>query len=395
MIAPTSFFADYGCHVRILEESRILRRLGHRVVIATYYNGRNVDGLDIRRTLPIPWRRRYEVGSSRHKLAFDVLLAGAALATAIRVRPHVIHGHLHEGALIGAVVGRLLGVPTVFDLQGSLTSEMVDHGFLDPEGRWFGLMRRIEAAIDRLPSAIVTSTARAAVDLVHQFDVAPYAIYPMPDGVSLDTFRPGLLPEPERTAFKTALGIPADRKVVVYLGLLAAYQGTDHLLDAARIVVETRPDTHFLVMGFPGTDVYHAKADALGLGDHVTFTGRVDYAQAPFHLALGDVAVAPKLSATESSGKILNYMAMGLPVVAFSAAASQEFLRGLGRYAAPGDSTGFARRIIELLDDPVGAAALGQKLRSRAAESYSWEAAGQKLIAVYDAVDPVLAEAGG
>src|SRR3990170_3194556 len=74
MVAPTSFFADYGCHVRILEETRILQKLGHQVTIVTYHNGKNVDGIDIRRTLPIPWRRHYEVGSSRHKIVFDALL---------------------------------------------------------------------------------------------------------------------------------------------------------------------------------------------------------------------------------------------------------------------------------------------------------------------------------
>ena len=40
MIAPTSFFSDYGCHVRILGEARVLQRHGHAVKIVTYYKGR-------------------------------------------------------------------------------------------------------------------------------------------------------------------------------------------------------------------------------------------------------------------------------------------------------------------------------------------------------------------
>ena len=44
MVAPTSFFADYGCHVRILEEARVLTRLGQQVTIATYYNGQTPAG---------------------------------------------------------------------------------------------------------------------------------------------------------------------------------------------------------------------------------------------------------------------------------------------------------------------------------------------------------------
>ena len=130
MIAPTSFFADYGCHVRIYEEARVLQKLGQQVTIVTYRNGKDVPGLDIRRTLPIPWRQEYEVGSSRHKLGFDLLLGLKMLQLLLTERFDVIHAHLHEGALIGLVLGRLFGLPVVFDFQGSLTEEMIDHQFL-------------------------------------------------------------------------------------------------------------------------------------------------------------------------------------------------------------------------------------------------------------------------
>ncbi|MCG2769092.1 MAG: glycosyltransferase [Anaerolineae bacterium] len=115
MIAPTSFFADYGCHVRILEEALILQKLGNDITICTYHNGRDLDGLNIRRTLTIPWRQDYEVGSSRHKVAFDILLSLTSLRAALQSRPDIIHAHLHEGALIGYILSRLGGIPMVFD----------------------------------------------------------------------------------------------------------------------------------------------------------------------------------------------------------------------------------------------------------------------------------------
>ena len=90
MIAPTSFFADYGCHVRILEEAVALRSLGHRVTICTYHNGDDVAGLDIRRSLDAPWHRGVQVGSSRHKLYFDAMLSLQTLRTALTTRPQVI-----------------------------------------------------------------------------------------------------------------------------------------------------------------------------------------------------------------------------------------------------------------------------------------------------------------
>jgi hypothetical protein len=46
---------------------------------------------------------------------------------------------MHEGALIGGLLARLLRVPLVFDFQGSMTGEMVDHNFLRRDGRLFPL----------------------------------------------------------------------------------------------------------------------------------------------------------------------------------------------------------------------------------------------------------------
>lgn len=384
MIAPTSFFADYGCHVRILEEARVLQRLGQQVTIVTYYNGRDPEGIDVRRTLPIPWRRGYEVGSSRHKLAFDALLGAAALGVALRTRPDIVHGHLHEGALIGGVIARLLRRPLVFDFQGSLSSEMIDHGFLDPDGRFFQPVRWLEDHINRLPQAIVTSTIHATGQLAAGFAVDEANVHALPDCVDATAFRPDLLTPASRARALRDLGIPPDRKVVVYLGLLARHQGTDLLLQAGQRVVAARPETHFLVMGFPGSDIYAAQASALGITGHVTFTGRIPYEDAAQRLALGELAVAPKVSDTEGSGKVLNYMAMGLPTVAFDTPVSREYMHQDGVYARRGDAASLADEILALLAEPDRMATLGARLRQRALADYDWDRAGRMLLDIYD-----------
>ncbi|MGD9099882.1 MAG: glycosyltransferase family 4 protein, partial [Anaerolineae bacterium] len=186
MVAPTSFFADYGCHVRILEEARVLQKLGHKVTVVTYYRGRNLPNLEIVRTRPVPWRAEYEVGSSRHKIGFDVLLSWTSLKLVLRRRFDLIHAHLHEGALIGGVLARLRRVPLVFDFQGSLTAEMVDHNFLNPDGSWYKLARRLETFINHRPQAILTSSRHGASMLERDFDCDPQRIHAVPDAVNLD-----------------------------------------------------------------------------------------------------------------------------------------------------------------------------------------------------------------
>jgi glycosyltransferase involved in cell wall biosynthesis len=385
MIAPTSFFADYGCHVRIREEALVLRQMGNRVTICTYRNGRDVAGLDIRRTMPIPWRTDYEVGSSRHKVAFDALLVWKALLVASRVRPNIIHGHLHEGALIGYVVSKLFGVPLVFDFQGSMTGEMVDHHFLNPKGMFYRPARWLEEVIVQLPAAIITSSQHAAQLLEKDFHCPPDKINAIPDCVNADFFAPSQSQQ-SRHEMRSSLGISPERQVVVYLGLLAEWQGTDLLLQAAAELVARRPNVQFLIMGFPAVDVYREHAHQLGLNNHVTFTGRIPYEQAPSFLSLGDVAVAPKISATEGSGKLLNYMAMGLPIVSFDVPVSREYLDGLGMYAQPGDVSSLAGALETALADSARSQALGQRLRQRVIERYSWAAASQSIIDTYDRV---------
>lgn len=385
MIAPTSFFSDYGGHIRILEETRHLQAAGHQVAIVTYYKGSDMPGLDIRRTWPLPWRADYEVGSSRHKLAFDVYLAVKSLLEAFRFQPDVIHGHMHEGALIGGVLARILRVPLVFDFQGSLTGEMVDHNFLNKNGRIYPWVHRLEKFItNRLPRAILTSSVRARQLLQEEFKVPPDRIFPLPDCADPVRFSPAAYTPEQKSALRHMMSIPDDRPIVAYLGLLTDYQGIPHLLQAAHELVSAGKNVHFLIMGYPDVHRYQAMADGLGIGDRVTFTGKIEYRDAPFFLSLGDIGVAPKMSSTEGSGKLLNYMALAQPVVAYDTAVHREYLADLGVYAAVGDVFAFAQAIDKLLQNPELMAELGPKLRLRAEKVYSWQAATEKIINLYE-----------
>lgn len=386
-IAPTSFFADYGAHVRIWEEAKILKQLGHRVVMTTYHNGDDMPGLDIRRSWDVPWIKRAMVGSSRHKLYLDVALTWRTLRVALEIRPDIVHAHLHEGALIGALVSRLLRIPLIFDYQGSLTGEMIDHRFLNPRGLFYRPMRLLERAINAMPDAIITSTYNAAATLHREWRYPRDRLYTVVDSVNTERFRPfdgSPAWEAERQRLRAELGIPAGRRIVVYIGLLAEYQGTNRLLEAARIVTAHRPDTHFLIMGYPDVQSYRALADALGVSGHVTLPGRILYKDLHAYLALGEIAVAPKKSATEGAGKITNYMAMGLPVVAFDTPVSRELLGEIGVYARFDDPVSLAEQIIALLDDGERARRLGRLGRLKAVREHSWELGGQQISAIYE-----------
>ncbi len=376
MIAPTPFFADRGCHVRIYEETRALQTMGCQVEICTYHLGSNRPGLVIHRTVRVPWYTKTSAGPSWHKLYIDVLLLFKAWAVARRFRPHVIHGHLHEGAAIGWVVGQLLGAPVVGDIQGSLSGELKAHQFIPGHGWMYRFWARNERWINRLPEVMVASCSDVARELRERFGVRRVVL--ALDGVDTDAFRPDVEIGELRSL------VPPGRRAVVYLGLLNAYQGIDHLLAAIPLVLERVPEAHFLIMGYPNEDRYRQKARELGVADHVTFPGRIDYTQAARYLALGEVAVGPKLSETESNGKLYNYMACALPTVAFDTPPSREILGELGVYAPRGDVTALADAVARLLKHPEEARQLGRQLRQRVVEHFSWQNTARQLLTAYD-----------
>jgi len=162
MIAPTPFFADRGCHVRIYEELKILQQLGCEVLLSTYHNGRDVDGVNIERIINIPWYKKLEAGPSWHKPFLDLLLLIKTFSVVRKFKPNIIHTHLHEGAFIGIFLCIYFKLPLVFDYQGSLTAEMEDHKFIKKDGIIFKAFKSLEGWIENMSDLIIEYSLFAA-----------------------------------------------------------------------------------------------------------------------------------------------------------------------------------------------------------------------------------------
>jgi len=378
VIAPTPFFADRGCHVRIYEEARVLQNLGYHVEVCTYHHGRDISGISTRRTLRVPWYRKLGPGPSLHKLYVDVFLLFRCIWVAREIRPAVIHAHLHEGALIGAIVARLLRIPCVADLQGSLTSELSDYEFAGHNRLVYRILRTVESWIDHAADHLIVSSNRMAKDLTDRFHVPRERITEVRDGVGESFFSP---PPP---GARERLGIPASQRVVVFLGVLTQLQGRDILMDAIPKVLDARGDVTFVVMGFPGEEDCARQLDRLGYRERVHFLGRVDYLRIGEMLAESDVAVSPKISETEGNGKLFNYMAAGLPTVVFDNPVNREILADDGIYVAEREAGPFAEAVLRTLADPEAAREKGRRLYDRAVER-AWARNSGTLIRVYQA----------
>jgi glycosyltransferase involved in cell wall biosynthesis len=380
MVAPTPFFADRGCHVRILGEIQGLQSLGHEVLMCTYPVGRDVPGARTVRTWPVPWYRKLSAGPSWHKYYIDLMLLSMLRGTIRRWHPDVIHAHLHEGGVLAVLARGVRRLPVILDYQGSLTAEVVAHAFTRPgaiQHRW---LRKAETWVDHQADMIITSTGAAVQELVKDHGVPASRIRVITDGVDVKQFQPGLNGIDVRARY----GVPAGTPLIVYTGLLSAYQGVDLLLEALGALKQTGRAFHALIVGYPDVEAYQAKAESLGLTRDVSLPGRLPFEGLPGLLANCDIAVSAKLPGSEGNVKLYTYMSSGLPTVAFDTDMNREIMGDAGVLVPRVEAGALAESLAALLDQPARWSDLGRRARERMVREFSWQSVARRIEGVYE-----------
>lgn len=183
------------------------------------------------------------------------------------------------------------------------------------------------------------------------------------------------------------------RHLVGYVGVMGKQEGIDYLLRAVEYMVNMlgRTDVHFgLVGGGTSLDELKAYAVELGVADYVTFTGRVPDAELLAMLNTADVCVNPdvanEMNDKSTMNKIMEYMALGKPIVQFDLTEGRFSAQDASLYAAHNDHEDMARKIVELLDDPERRRRMGEFGRRRVEQELEWQYEAPKLLAAYDRV---------
>ncbi len=149
----------------------------------------------------------------------------------------------------------------------------------------------------------------------------------------------------------------AGRHVLLYVGRIARNKRVSDLIEALPAILERHPATVLLIVGDDQAPAYRAYADevraraaALGVAEHVRFTGQVD--DATLEELYRACAIFVTASIHEGFGMpLVEAMARGRPVVAADSTAVPHTLDGAGLLFPPGDTTQLAAQICRLLDD--------------------------------------------
>jgi glycosyltransferase involved in cell wall biosynthesis len=182
------------------------------------------------------------------------------------------------------------------------------------------------------------------------------------------------------------------RKYLVgYLGVMGKQEGIDLLLQAVQLIVLhlRRTDIHFGLVG-GGTELAAMRelAKELGIADYVTFTGRVSDVELLEMLNTADICVNPDrandMNDRSTMNKVMEYMALGKPVVQFDLTEGRVSAGDASWYARPNDVADLAQKMVSLLNDAPLRKRMGALGRERVEHVLAWQHEAPRLLAAYE-----------
>ena len=383
MVAACPFPANRGSAASIREMSDTLSQMGHTVHIVTYPTGQEdivVRHAKVHRTGPFRPETNAKVGPSPEKFLRDLALLRLLRRVIQRERIDIIHAHNYEGALIGVMAKWITGRPLLYNAVNLMSDELAGYGFIRPTWLAHAIAHGLDWFVPIFPDHITAVSPELKQWFVGH-GTAERKVDMVPAGIVPEMFDNA---DPEKFRRRHRIN---GRAIVMYTGVLNAFQRIDHMLRAFAVVSKQLPDA-LLMMVSPLVSESHQRehkklADQLGISDAIMWIAPHSLDDLPNYLALASVTVISRPECPGHPVKLLNYMLAGKPIVCFEGAAKG--LRHLhDAFIVPNhDCEAFGKGIITLLKDRALAAKLGANARTTVLANFDWRQICLKIECIY------------
>jgi len=283
-------------------------------------------------------------------------------------KPDIVHTHGYFASVIGRLAAKKAGLPIIITHVHSTYWEYKKRHLL------------IERYLSRCTHRIICCSEAVKNFVTGHEKIKEDKTVVIYNGVDEERFLPLQDPSPARAR----LGIDRESPVVGTVSSLTPHKGQKYLIQAAAKIREKYPATRFLIVGDgPLRQSLEEQALGLSLQSSLIFTGaRRDI---PDLLSLMDIFVLPSSSREGLGIAIIEGMAMEKPTVATDIGGIPEVVQDgeTGLLVRPGDSAALAKAIIELIDNPDRAKAMGKKGRNRFAQKFTRKTMLSKIEDLY------------
>ena len=351
----------------------------------TATDAEDVDGWRFHRTsFKAGWRSSMPAGGY-----FDEMAAtrGRLQPLVESFRPDVIHAHSPVlNALPALRVGRSFGVPVVYELRALWEDAAVDHGTTTEGSVRYRLSRTLETYVLRKAAHVTTICEGLRTEIIAR-GIPERSVTVIPNAVDSEAFAHGSVPD---QMLRVQLGLDG-AKVVGFAGSFYGYEGLDSLIDAVAMLASRHPLLRLLLVGGgPQERALRAQVTARGLGERVTFVGRVPHAEVQRYYDLIDVLAYPRhrmrLTEIVTPLKPLEAMAQGRMFVASDVGGHRELVRDgeTGFLFPAGDVGALAATIERVLESADQWPGIRTQARRYVETERTWAASVARYAGVYE-----------
>jgi 1,2-diacylglycerol 3-alpha-glucosyltransferase len=382
MVAACPFPANHGSAASIREMSDTLTDMGHDVHIVTYPFGQDeikVRRAQVHRTSEFRPETDAKVGPSPEKFVLDGKLLGLLLRIVRAKNIDVIHAHNYEGALIGIAAKWITRRPLLYNAVNLMSDELASYRFIRPRWLAHALGRTLDWFVPIFPDHITAVSPELRQWMINN-GVPERKVDTVPAGIEPEMFD-GATPERYRH-------LAGDHPVVMYTGVLNAFQRIDYLLRAFTVVAREEPRTRLLIVSPLRSESHEAEyrklATELGIAEKIVWIAPHSLEELPSYLALADVTVVPRPECPGHPVKLLNYMLACKPTVCFAGAAKGVTHLHDAVVVPDHDWNALGDGIVTLLRDRALATRLGENARDTVLREFDWRQICPRIVRIYD-----------
>lgn len=283
-----------------------------------------------------------KIGRSLYGFFFFFGIFFTLLRLKRQLRPALISAHwMYPDAFGAALAARLLGLPLVVHALGC---DINDYS------RYF--WRRLWLRLTLRGSNRTITVSTQLRDRCIAIGGDPARIQVVLNGVDGNKFQPR-----DPSAARQTLGLPADRKIILFVGNYNVEKGLEHLVEAFKPVAEAHPEALLCIAGSgPLEAAIQQQIDRLGIGGQIKRVGRVPHADVPTYLNAANLLCLPSLR-EGCPNIILEALSSGTPVVSSNVGAVPDILATLpfkaGILVEPGNASALSRALLEALETPL------------------------------------------
>lgn len=315
----------------------------------------------------------------------NVYMLKTALRLAEHYRPEIIHAHSpFTCGLVANTVGRLKGIPTVYEVRGIWEASHAGRGrFKESSFRYRGVHWLEDRALKGADACCTICEGLA--DEIASRGIGREKIVVIPNGVDIKAFVPGPPPAP----LKSALGLE-DCVTVGYIGYFFSYEALDLLVRAFDGLIGEFPRLRLLFVGDgESMPALRELADLERLRGRVIFAGRVPYEEVMNYYRVCDYFVLPRKETPETRLvtplKPLEIMAMGKTVLASDIGGHREIIEpGLnGLLFRSGDLPDLMEKCRLLLQNEELRRKIGERSREWVEANRDWSVLADRYASLY------------